>query len=295
LYIKEEEIHMNTRANEFVTAFNYVKEQKALEEKKLRSNIEESVKNHQSELDRIYSLREARYNKVKEHNKLLESCKDEALATCLKAIYIEALEPGTLTDNGIIIAEDLVDSWIKAKGGASRIIAENRHKNYLINRICSIAEETALREVDEVESVGKEDEAEANSAGTPTTDEEKKNAKVTQLMAQAQALIAKATAIQNGEEVSDDTEASEAPAEEESSESEDSGEKIDASDLENEMMKILFLILILVMIANQKKKKLMKLKQKLTKKNLKQKKLRKKQKILKMMRKMMELILMILM
>ena len=224
---------MSTRTNEFVAAFNYLKEQKALEDKKLRDNIEESVKHHQSELDRIYNIRESREMRIKEHNKLLENCKNEALATCIKAIYIEALDPGALTDNGIIIAEDLVDSWIKAKGGASKIIAENRNKNYLINRICNIAEETALREVEEVENVGKEDET-ANSAGAPTTDEEKKNAKVTQLMAQAQALIAKATAIQNGEDVSDDTESNDTDTSAENSEGEDSGEKIDAADLEVE-------------------------------------------------------------
>ena len=219
-----------------------------MRENKIKQQLNESIQRHKDEINRIENIRESREKKLRNHSRLLEDCKNDALGTVLKAIYIEALDPASLTDNGIILAESLVDSWIKSKGGASRIIALNRNKTYLLNRLCNIAEEAAFLEAEEIEGAEKEEE---NSENKTTSEEEKQN-KVSELMAQAQELIAKATAIQNGEDVdedpaedtgdtdsvsaddmsSDDGESSEeAPAEDEG---EESAEEAETEDSESE-------------------------------------------------------------
>lgn len=193
--------------NSFVEAFNYIKQMDSIKENKIKQQITESMQKHQDMVDKIYNIRESREMKLRNHSKLIEDCKNDALSTIIKAIYIEALEPASLTDNALILAESLVDSWIKSKGGASRIIAENRNKTYLLNRICTIAEEAAFMEVDEIEALEKE---ESEETATPDTNEEVRKSKVSELMAKAQELIAKANAIQNGadieEEKTDDVE-----------------------------------------------------------------------------------------
>ena len=188
--------------NSFVEAYNYVKQMDSIRENKIQQKLNESIQKHKEMIDKINDIRESREMRRREHSKLLEDCKNDALATVIKAIYIEALQPEALTDNAIIFAESLVDSWIKSKGGASRVIAENRNKTYLLNRLCTIAEEAALKEAEEIEGMENEESSD-NDESTPTPADDKK-AKVTELMAQAQALIAKATAIQNGENVDTD-------------------------------------------------------------------------------------------
>ena len=218
---------MAIRENNFVAAFNYVKEQDAMRAKKQKEALEESMAKHSAELDRIYNIRESRESILREHSRLLENAKNAALGAVIKAIYIEALEPATLTDNGIILAENMVDSWIKSKGGAARIIAENRNKTYLLNRLCAIAEEQAEKDVKEVEE---DPEATATPEEAKSPEEVEKDAKVTQLMAQAQALIAKATAIQNGEDVPEDSDVDTQGAEDTGAEA-DAGEDVSADDL----------------------------------------------------------------
>ena len=213
------------RQNSFVEAYNYVKQMDSIRENKIRKQLSESIQKHKDEIDRINNIRESREIRRREHSKLLEDCKNNALATVIKAIYIEALQPEALTDNGLILAESLVDSWIKNKGGAARVIAENRNKTYLLNRLCTIAEEAAFREAEEIEGMDNEgSDSNTDSAPTPADD---KKAKVTELMAQAQALIAKATAIQNGENVDTDDDASEDNAE-------DSSDSVSADDMSSD-------------------------------------------------------------
>ena len=207
--------------NAFANAYKYIKEQNNAESAKYQQVIKETAQKHQDAIDRIYNIRESRELARRNHSKLVEDCKNDALSTIIKAIYIEALCPGSLTDNALFIAEDLVDGWIRAKGGASKIIAECRNKTYLLNRICSITEEVALENVREIEF----NESEGITLKEAEDAEEEKKAKVTQMLAQANSLIAKATALQNGDESvlntadADETEAEttedEAPAAEE--------------------------------------------------------------------------------
>ena len=193
------------KGNAFANAYRYIKEQNEAEAKKHQEAVTEAAQKHQDTINRIYDIRESREIARKNHIKLIEDCKNAALSTIIKAIYIEALVPGSLTDNGLFLAESMVDGWIQEKGGASRIIGECKNKTYLLNRICTIAEQVALEDVEEIEA----DESDGKTVAEKKADEEARNAKVTQMLAQANALIAKATALQNGDEsVLDNTEAS---------------------------------------------------------------------------------------
>lgn len=184
------------RENAFASAYKYIKEQNEAESQRYKQALEEAAKKHQDSINRIYDIRESRELKRREHIALIEDCKNDALSTIIKAIYIEALVPASLTDNALFLAESMVDGWIREKGGASRIISSCKNKSYLLNRICSIAEEVAEDNVKEIEA----DESEAKTLKEQNEEEEAKKEKVTQMLAQANALIAKATAIQNGDE-----------------------------------------------------------------------------------------------
>lgn len=211
--------------NAFANAYKYIKEQNEAEAKKHQEAVTEAAQKHQDAINRIYSIRESREIARKNHNKLLEDCKNAALSTIIKAIYIEALVPGSLTDNALFLAESMVDGWIQEKGGASKIIGECKNRSYLLNRICTIAEEVALEDVEEIES----DESDGLTVEEKKAAEEAKNAKVTQMLAQANSLIAKATALQNGDEsVLDNTD--DASAEEEPDSATSSDEVIDAAE-----------------------------------------------------------------
>ena len=182
--------------NAFANAYKYIKEQNEAEANKHRAAVAEAAQKHQDAINRIYDIRESREIARTNHNKLLEDCKNDALATIIKAIYIEALVPGSLTDNALFLAESMVDGWIQEKGGASKIMGACKNKTYLLNRICTIAEEVALEDVEEIEA----DESDGLTASEKKVAEDEKKAKVTQMLAQANSLIAKATALQNGDD-----------------------------------------------------------------------------------------------
>lgn len=182
--------------NAFANAYKYIKEQNEAEANKHRAAVAEAAQKHQDAINRIYDIRESRELARKNHTKLLEDCKNDALATIIKAIYIEALVPGSLTDNALFLAESMVDGWIQEKGGASKIMGACKNKTYLLNRICTIAEEVALEDVEEIEA----DESDGLTASEKKVAEDEKKAKVTQMLAQANSLIAKATALQNGDD-----------------------------------------------------------------------------------------------
>ena len=114
--------------NAFASAYQCIKEQNELEAKRHNEKIAEAAKKHQDVVDKIYNIREARELKRREHSELIENCKIDALSTIIKAIYIEALVPESLTDNALFLAENMVDGWIREKGGASRIISTCKNK-----------------------------------------------------------------------------------------------------------------------------------------------------------------------
>ena len=134
-----------------------VESRKALEaNRKRRAEIRQeaynnAVKAQDNIRESIYAAVEKRKAKENAHRALIEGARDDALGTSLKAIYISALNPYSLTDNAIIYAESLVDAWIKENGGATKILSEHKNDTYLLNRLATIVEDAAQEEVKDVE------------------------------------------------------------------------------------------------------------------------------------------------
>lgn len=116
-----------------------------------QKKIDEAVQKHRDTEKNILSLKEARLQRERNHGKLFESCKNNALSKAIKAVYITALEANTLTDNGIFLAENMVESWIKEKGGAANIFSECANKTYFLSRLQQIVEDAAEEEVEDIE------------------------------------------------------------------------------------------------------------------------------------------------
>lgn len=155
------------RENIFLEAckdINKRKEQLALEESK---QIKEYEEKHSTKkfADRINGILESRDFNERYLSRLKESYKDKALATALKGIYIEALEPATLSDDGILLAESMVDNYIKENGGATKILNKVKNNTYFLARLTQIVEDAA------------DDEVEKEKDGDKEETEEKKDSK----------------------------------------------------------------------------------------------------------------------
>lgn len=141
------------RENNFVESYKSLMENKARRENEKQRIIDEAVNKREKFMNEYYSARELREEKSRHHGRLLESCRNDAFGTVIKAIFITALEANTLTDNGIILAENMVNSWIKENGGANKILSECKNKTYLLSRIAQIVEEAAILETEELENI----------------------------------------------------------------------------------------------------------------------------------------------
>ena len=106
----------------------------------------------------------------------MEAARDEAFAKVIKGIYIGALEVGTLSDNGIMLAESMVDNWIKENGGASSILTKVGNNTYLLSRITQIVENAAIETINEIESEEEDDEEDKKAAAEDKAKEFIKNA-----------------------------------------------------------------------------------------------------------------------
>lgn len=118
---------------------------------KEKAKIDKAVELRENTRKNIYNTLESRLQKERSHGALLESCKNNELAKVIKAVYITALEANSLTDNAIFLAENMVESWIKEKGGASNIFRENENKTYFLSRIQQIVEDAAEEDVKDIE------------------------------------------------------------------------------------------------------------------------------------------------
>jgi len=138
---------MIRRENAFVEAMKFVKDNNnKLAEKDIKK-LNESVQNREDFIKKYHDIRRSRIDNQIERNKIIEGARNSELSTAIKAIYITALEAETLTDNGLILAEELVDKYIEDEGGASKIMRECKDKTYLLNRICDIVEEAAREDM----------------------------------------------------------------------------------------------------------------------------------------------------
>lgn len=143
------------RVNESLETYkNLTVTRSRLAQKEIESMNEKAAVNERFK-DQYHTIMDMRNRKESTRSALMEAARNDALSTIVKAIYIGALEASTLTDSGIILAESMVDSWIKENGGASNILRKSANKTYLLSRITQIVEEVAeetVKEIEEVES-----------------------------------------------------------------------------------------------------------------------------------------------
>lgn len=102
---------------------------------------------HEAMVNEYYAIRDKRAREERERHNLMEAARNDALSTVIKGIYIGALEAGSLTDDGLLLAESMVDKWIDENGGASAILSKNANGTYLLSRITQIVENYAEAEV----------------------------------------------------------------------------------------------------------------------------------------------------
>ena len=155
---------MSNRENSLLEASKYLTNVKKASAKKAKNIKKKAEKEKEKFVDKYHKILDGREKKLREHTILVEDTKDAMLGTALKAIYITALEANTLTDEGIDLAENLVDTYIKECGGATAIFNNQaRNKTYLLSRLQQIVEDATDDEVKEIESdpdAAKEDKTE---------------------------------------------------------------------------------------------------------------------------------------
>ena len=149
---------MIKRENTFVEAMKFINDNNKKLASKEMKKINESVQSHEDFIKKYHDIRKSRIDSQVERNKIIEGARNAELSTAIKAIYITALEAETLTDNGLILAEELVDKYIVDEGGASKIMRECKDKTYLLNRICDIVEEAAREDMRIIFEEEKEDD-----------------------------------------------------------------------------------------------------------------------------------------
>lgn len=141
------------RENNFVETYKSLKRnQKRLSEAE-EASINKKVAAINEKRNNIADIVYNREQKRVDHQRLLEAARNDSLGIILKNIVIKSMDENTITDDGIILAEDTVDNWIKSKGGANKILTEAGDKTYLLAKIHQIVEAEAEKETKEAEDV----------------------------------------------------------------------------------------------------------------------------------------------
>jgi hypothetical protein len=142
------------RENEMVENYRSLSENNARLAADEMKKINESESEKEKFINNYYQIKESAHRKKVEEAALIENARNNGFADCLKAIYITALEAYTLSDEGILLAESMVDNYIKENGGASKILSKVGNDSYLLSRITDIVENYALNEVDDILNEG---------------------------------------------------------------------------------------------------------------------------------------------
>ena len=150
-----------SRYNEMVETVRSLNENRNRLAQQEAAKIDKAVNERSNFRNNYYQIKESQHQQRMMRSKILESARNDALSTCLKAIYITALEANTLTDQSIILAESMVDNYIKENGGASAILGRVGNNSYLLSRITDIVEEAAIREAEEIEKDDDKEDAKA--------------------------------------------------------------------------------------------------------------------------------------
>ena len=145
------------RENSYVENFKSLSEYKNHLAEKEAKKLHEATAAREAFDKRYHVIKDMRERKLREHGAMMEAARNDALSTIVKAIYITAMnEQEALTDEGIILAESMVDTWIKESGGASKILGKVGNDSYLLSRITQLVEDTAAKEVEATEKADKE-------------------------------------------------------------------------------------------------------------------------------------------
>lgn len=161
------------RENNFVETYKFLSANRERMAEEAEKRIQESINTREKFVKDYHSIIESREVRARRHGKYLEACKNDALSTALKAIYITALEANTLTDEGLILAENMVDGWIQENGGATKILNSCKNNTYLLYRLSQIVEDAAEDAVKDAENVedDKEDDKKEEKEDTKETKE----------------------------------------------------------------------------------------------------------------------------
>ena len=218
-----------SRENNYVESYKALVESRTQRQNERDAKIRESAQARTDFMDKYYNIRESREARERELSKLIENCKNNALSTAMKAIYLTALEYHTLTDKGIMLAESMVDNWIAEKGGASAIISECKNKTYLLSRICQITEDAAKEELEEIDK-SKNDDGKPEEKEEPKED---KDSEASDTPEPSDEKPAEEDSEKKEEETPEEPEKEEAPAEESEKEADPLNTTFDDEDEEN--------------------------------------------------------------
>lgn len=125
---------------------------KSAEEKRQRK-LNEAKEEHDRMERTIYEARENRRAKANSYSEFCNNLKTELLGDAIKGIYIGALmEYTALTDDGLALAESLVDNYIKESGGATCVLRKMGGKTFVLDEMKSIVENTYNSILEDVDS-----------------------------------------------------------------------------------------------------------------------------------------------
>ena len=164
------------RTHEGLETYRSLQENRAKLAEAEQAKINEAVAKREDFRNNYDIIKSRKRRLDAEHGRLLEAARDEAFAKVIKGIYIGALEVGTLSDNGIMLAESMVDNWIKENGGASSILTKVGNNTYLLSRITQIVENAAIETINEIESEEEDDEEDKKATAEDKAKEFIKNA-----------------------------------------------------------------------------------------------------------------------
>ena len=164
------------RTHEGLETYRSLQENRAKLAEAEQTKINEAVAKREDFRNNYDIIKSRKRRLDAEHGRLLEAARDEAFAKVIKGIYIGALEVGTLSDNGIMLAESMVDNWIKENGGASSILTKVGNNTYLLSRITQIVENAAIETINEIESEEEDEEEDKKATAEDKAKEFIKNA-----------------------------------------------------------------------------------------------------------------------
>lgn len=102
--------------------------------------------------DKLYDIKEKRYTTKKAYSEFCSRLKNELFTDALKGVYISALrETVDLTENGVFLANNIVENFVKESGGADEIMRKIKGKTYALDFLVSVVEgtyESILEDVD---------------------------------------------------------------------------------------------------------------------------------------------------